>query len=365
MPANKDKTSGAQTSKKESRHHHHHHQHEESRHKSSRHHHHHHHHHETTTETPTSPRRKSKTAHHHGRTTDARRPDAESGRHPSSSIGPGTIEPVLLLILIILAISSLALLCVGIWLLAVRDGWPSGLNNTGSVFWTRFISYGTACLILAVLFIPIIIIAAIAAISKSGSGARKLRLALIALVSLASLILLLMIVTSLLFATNGPSFINNVLEGSWKNTVKDDERFTDACDIQKKYSCEGWQDNSCLGCAPSVDGDYTTHKGTCHQMQKEICPRCWTYRNKVNAVDATQAAAAHIPSVKIETVKSESVESEVAKSGRQQKGKAGCRRFIERRNRELFIPMCVYTIFLLLVMVLLSWKACIDSSGRK
>lgn len=370
----KERASGGHTSHKQSRHHHHHH-HEESRHHKSSHHHAHGGKH-------SSDHHKSKTTHHHGGKKGAEpranRHDPESGRHPSSSAGPGVVEPVLLLLITIIGISALVMLSLGIWLLAVKDGWPSGLNNTGSVFWTRFISYATACILLAVFFILIVIIAMCAAVATNGSKARKLRLSLIFLLSFASLLLLLMIVTALLFATSGPSFINQVLVQSWKNTVKDDDNILVACDIQKRFSCQGWDDDSCKNCAPTISGEYSTPKGTCHPHQRDICPRCWTYSSTSEVNKPVERRGIDVDDFPFEipiSVNSgimmkarqpgRQVQQPNTQSSQQTDVLLGCRRFIEWRNREFFIPMVVYTIFLLLVMLLLSWKTCIDSSGRR
>lgn len=310
-----------------------------------------------------------------------------TGQHPSSSLGPGRVETVLAIILAILIISSIVLFCVGIWLLAARTGWPSGLDNTGSLAWTRFISYATACIIVAILFIPIVILAAWAAVAKRGSRARKLRLAVVFLASFTALLLLLMTATALLFAT-GPPFINSITERSWVFSVTDFPNSARVCNIQNQYDCDGWEDNSCLNCKPSVNGEYNTPGGNCSDWQKNVCPRCYEYNTNGNVASTysntipkqkpkkgpKQRRSARSKAIKAKNRSRQGLYLKFAKIGNrhlnllrqqgQQQVVIGCRRYIEWRNREFFIPMCVYTIFLILILILLSWKACIDSSSR-
>lgn len=335
-------------------------------------HHHHHHHHD---------------GHAHGAHT--RTTDTETGRHPSSSIGPGRVELVVSLFLILLAISAVALLSVGIWLLATLDGWPSGLNMTGSRSATQTFSYGTACIVIAILFIPLIILTILAAFAKRGSQARKLRLAIIFLASFCIFILLLMTITALLFATD-PPFINHINERAWINSVQDTSNQAPLCNIQAKYGCEGWRDGSCPTCRPTYAGNYTTPFGTCTEQEITNCPRCWDYPARalsfvhVNPVHyshtsrvAKKISQTHISSFvwpshlslnRISKFKKYGFfgrhEERLSRQEQQQKPVPGCFRYIEWRNHELFIPMCVFTIFLILILILLTWKVCIDSSGR-
>lgn len=361
-------------------------EHTHHKHKSSRHHHHHHHHssrHHRDRDHDTSHTRTAKRDHSTKRRSGNNN-NAESGRHPSSSVGPGRIEAVLLIILILLAISSAALISVSIWLYAVRNGWASGLNQTGSITWTRFISYATAALLVGLLLVPIILIAIAASLTPSGSGARKLRLALIFLTTIAIVILLMMTITGLLFATSGPPFISNALEQSWRNTVSSPS-FGVACHVQRVNGCFGWADNSCVGCRPLISGDYTG----CSAEQRLVCPTCFQRtRSPVNAsrlmhptspasasgpVHPRQYSALHTVIHRGRAAIHSGVERlRVALRGsaglvvrQSQDYEFGCFRYIIWRNREFYIPMSVYTIFLILVLTLLQWKACIDSSGRR
>lgn len=326
-------------------------------------HHHHHHHHQS----------------HHVQHVSGEVVANESGRHPSSSLGPGHVEYVVSIILIILAISAIVLLCLGLWLLIARTGWPSGLDNTGSIAWTRFISYATACIIVAILFIPLIFLALWAAVAKRGSRARKLRLAVVFLATLSALLLLLMTATALLIATS-PPFIHTITERSWFYSVEDAPNSGHVCDIQNRYNCDGWEDNSCLNCQPTTDGNYNTQAGVCTDFQKTVCPPCYlpsrsivqTRSNpkpkqivkkgsKANAAMNRSKQRLHL---KIPTFGKRRLNLLQQQRQQQQQVRIGCRRYIEWRNREFFIPMCVYTLFLIFVLILLSWKMCIDSSGR-
>lgn len=334
-------------------------------------------------------------------------------------MGPGVIEPVLFVILILLALAALSLLGVSIWLYATRNGWPSGLNQTGSVAWTRFISYATACLLVSILLVIIIALSIPAALTQIGSTARYLRLSLVFVASLTAFILLLMFITALLFATS-PPFITRAVDQSWRNTVQGDNFFV-ACRVQNRFNCIGWEDNSCKNCRPTVGGNYNG----CSGDQGLVCPRCYQdtrrvlSQNKLSAVGiigsdvpvaagevqvynkkrqsrklshaTTVAKTSEIASaLKVNTLKVQVTSRKGARLGnfkgenksgfranirpqfhtlsRQDSGnedyELGCRRFIEWRMREFFIPMAVFTVFLLIVMLLISWKACIDSSGR-
>lgn len=268
--------------------------------------------------------------------------------------------------IVLLAISAVVLLGLGIWLLAARNGWPAGLNNTGSRFWTRFLSYGTACIVLFFLFSLIILFAVRSALARTGRDARRARLWLTFFVAFAILVLILMAATALLFAINGPSFVTTIIRVSWEHTVTDGRTLNDACRIQNRYKCEGWLDNSCRACRPTVDGVYATPYGTCSNAQKVICPRCWKFDNvnttsrPITAMSASQVDGHPPVGHGLRTSVRNALRGRVA----QARGIAGCKRYILQRHREFFIPMCVYTIFLTLVLILLSWKACIDSSGR-
>lgn len=397
-------------------HHHHHHHHRSSR----THHEQHHHHHSSNNKQSRHDRRDNRTT-----TTkdDARTRGGRGGRGnrqgPSSSIGPGRVEGVLLAILILLGITSAVFISLSIWLYAVRDGWPSGLNQTGSLTWTRLISYATALLLVGLLLIPVIATAVVSAVTTTGSSARRSRLTLILLCGTGIVILLMMTVTSLLFVSNGgPKFIDDALEQSWENTVES-SNYLAACRLQNANGCFGWKDNSCLGCRPTVDGNDTG----CHPSQYSVCPRCFRStparrvtsmagggdapvsavgvgggaqlsdvvvvnprlgvrrrlrqqrplrtRRRVAVAGGTGAFSAGVGATaalgrRVRRAWESVIGRGLMPIGRQttQDYELGCRRWVIWRNREFFIPMTVYTIFLILLLTLLMWKACIDSSGR-
>lgn len=245
---------------------------------------------------------------------------------------------MLITVMVILAISSIVMLVVGIWLLVVSNGWPLGLNFIGNIAWTRLISYGMACLLVGILLIPVIILALAAAQAKQGGRARVTRLFAVFLAALVVLILLMMSVTGILFATIGGGFMESIVREGWVNTAEDDRRFLRLCRLQSRYSCEGWELNSCQGCRPTLEGVF----GDCSSAQREICPRCWR----------STSEGAGTGEQRVVVVRQETSDSD------------GCREFVLRRYRQFFIPFTVYTIFLTLLLVLLAWKTCIDSTYR-
>lgn len=280
------------------------------------------------------------------------RHDEETGfRHkgPSSSLAPGGVaEPIFLILIIILILSTIILFAIGIWLLASHNGWPVGLDNTGSIGWTRTISYGTACIVVAILLIPIIIFSIFGAGAKRGAPARVTRLVAVFLAAVAFICLVLMAITGIMFAANGPQFIEDIIDDAWVNTVTGDDTFPDACVIQDRFNCRGWEPNSCINCRPTIGGTFTN----CTDTQREVCPRCFSDA-------ATTRSVVGLPSGLHQT-------EEVVDGGesvRQQTGVRGCKEFVERRYREFFIPMTIYVIFLALITLLLAWKTCIDSRG--
>lgn len=267
----------------------------------------------------------------------------ETGRHPSSSLGPGFPDPVIITVLVLLGISSVVMLAVGIWLLAASNGWPLGLNISGNIAVTRLISFGLACLLVGLLLIPVIVLASVAASTTRGGTARVTRLSAVFLAALVVLILLMMSVTGILFATIGEGgFMEDVARQGWVNSAQDANQVERLCRLESEYECRGWELNSCTGCQPTVTGDF----GNCTLAQREICPRCF------------QSTGTGGRGMRRLVVKLGSA------VGRQAEDVHGCREFVFRRYREFFIPFTVYTIFLALLLVLLSWKTCIDSTYR-
>lgn len=395
-----------------------HHHHRSSRAHHEQHHHSHHHHKHS--------RHDNHTAAAKDDNNNTRRGGRNNRHGPSSSIGPGQVDAVTLAILIIVGMTSIVFISLSIWLYAVRDGWPSGLNQTGSLTWTRLISYATALLIVGLLLIPVIVTTIVSSTTTTGSSARRSRLTLILLCSTGVVILLMMTVTSLLFVSSaGPKFVEDALEQSWENTVGS-SNYLAACKLQNANGCFGWKDNSCVGCRPTVDGNYTG----CAASQVAICPRCF-YRATTRTIgrhDSPVSAAAVLggdddisdvvvvnPRLRVVNTKAfpvdvhgehghtrlqrtktrtrrrawglHTVVSAGEVLGRRMRSvwdgligrglmesrvrqttttdyEMGCFRWVIWRNRELFIPMTVYTIFLILLLTLLMWKACIDSSGR-
>lgn len=239
------------------------------------------------------------------------------------------------------------LFSVGVWLLAARNGWPVGLNLTGNEDWTKTLSYGTACLILSLLFIVIIVLAVVSAKAKRGGPARVTRLVIVFLASLGVLILVMMVFTGIFFAANGPRFIERIIRTGWINTVTEDKDVPDACRIQDRYQCQGWELNSCRGCQPTVDGLF----GNCSNAQREICPRCFISVGRMEMRDA-------VGNVERKLVKGMDIEPVVRSDVH------GCRRFVLRRYREFFIPFTVYAVFLAFLLIILSFKTCFDSTWR-
>lgn len=262
----------------------------------------------------------------------------ESGRHPSSSLGPGFPDPVMITVLVLLGISCVVMLAIGIWLLVANNGWPLGLNIIGSIAVTRLISFGLACLLVGVLLIPVIILASVAASTRRGGTARVSRLFTVFLAALVVLILLMMSVTGILFATiGGTGFIQDVARQGWVNSAEDAGQVPRLCRLESRNDCRGWEPNSCAGCQPTVSGDF----GNCSTEQREICPRCYVPSSRTGRLV-----------VKLENVVL------------RQEAENGCRGVVSRKYREFFIPFTIYTIFLALLLVLLSWKTCIDSTYR-
>lgn len=386
----------------ESHHHHkshHHKSHHKSHHHTSHHHKSHHHksrHHESGHRSPsgkrlTSPSRHASRSsehnsrhsrrHHHNVTGPS---DVESGRRSFAPDSPRGMGAILTVILIILGISAIALFSVGIWLLATRTGWPSGLINTGSLISTRLISYASACILVAILFVLLIILAAWATIAKYGSLATPLGLIAIFLASLSAFILLLMTITAILFAAS-PSFICDINENAWINSVLywnsipvgSSVRVT--CNIQDYYNCQGWNDNSCVNCKPTVDGQYNTDDGRCTPLQQEVCPKCPVVSGRASTAFLPRTStiqtrryfsgkhlgiSAFNPSnvtVKERMVVHENPLIDKNHSTSRQQVLYGCRRYIEQRDREFFIPMAIYTGLLILVLIIFSWRICIDT----
>ncbi|PXF47135.1 hypothetical protein BWQ96_03077 [Gracilariopsis chorda] len=342
--------------------------------------------------------RKSKSTHRspahtssRSRTAKAPKPSRSrrTARHPSSSLGPGPADPVTIIILIILGISAIVLFALGVWLLASQNGWPLGLNNTGNTNWTRTISYGTACVVLSLLFIPIIIFVVLDAAAKRGSQARVTRLVVLFLCAFCILILLLMSVTGVMFAANRPGFIASIIEDAWTKTVLGSNTVKDACDIQSKYDCRGWKTNSCLNCNPTRNGVYAN----CQEFQKLVCPRCAppipiavpattqpqqptttapvTVPTNPSSGDATIEGVQPNQDQLVQRMLSRmakrvsSLRNVARQTGTQTIQRVrGCRYYVLRRYRRFFIPMTVYTIFLLLLLLVLSYKGCVDSAGR-
>lgn len=323
-----------------------------------------------TTQNPRHDEGASKTARNtssaHKGTSTSKGTSRRTKAGPSSSLGPDFPDPVLIAVIAILGISTIILFVIGVWLLAVRNGWPVGLNLTGNENWTRTLSYGTACVILAILFVIIIILALIAGMAKRGGQARVTRLGTVFCAALAALVLILMTFTSIFFATNSPPFIADIIREGWVNTVTDEREFLDACSIQNRYGCEGWELNSCKNCKPTVSGIF----GNCSNAQKEICPRCYTPGRRsltYSRLDSKYPRDLFIKKERLhirQLQKEERRQAKLDMSTTVRSDVHGCREFVLRRYREFFIPFSVYTIFLCLLLVLLSWKTCIDSTYR-
>lgn len=335
--------------------------------------------------------------------------DLESGRHPNSSISSG-IDTVLIIILTVFGISAVILLVLGIWLLASDNGWPVSLDNHGSVGWTRFISFGTACLIVGLLFIPLVVLSVLSTIVKHGAKARTYRLCVVFIASFCFVCLIMMTFTAAFYASYSPPFVADVINTAWKNTVTGKNTVLDACRIQNKYKCQGWLDNSCVNCRPTRNGVYNYPGSACTVSQRSICPRCWEEVSNTSLLSTssvsisgnvlssppqeqqsplqktrrqtrkdvivvrTEASFSKSPSPHstppphVITSSTPSVASHPATATSSQLGGSrmirGCRTFVIRRYRRFFVPMCVYTVFLSVVLILFTWRTCLDSAGR-
>lgn len=353
----------------------------------------HHHHHKTHThgkhthksradDKATTPPKLHTSTH---RSKHRHHPHPHTELHPSSSLGRGMADPIFIAILALLAVSAFILFAVGVWLLATQNGWPLGLNNTGSTTWTRLISYGTACVIVALVLLPVIIFGILDALAKRGAQARVTRICVTFLSSFLFIILVLMSVTGILFATNSPSFISNTVSQGWSYSVVNLRTVPDVCYIQSKYTCRGWTDDSCLNCNPTVNGLY----GACQPSQQLVCPRCAAaspvqvptsapvQNPPTTAPQLPQPVQSPDQSSTANSAPQEDVllqralvnSSTLTPSSRQGSNTQqtvrvrGCQPFVLRRYREFFIPMTVYTLFLSLLLIVLIWKACVDSAG--
>ncbi|KAI0566193.1 hypothetical protein FGB62_11g27 [Gracilaria domingensis] len=329
---------------------------------------------------------KSRTRHV-SKKTSSRRRGPKTERHPSSSLGLGVGDPVTI-VMLVLGISSIVLFVVGVWLLATQDGWPVGLNNTGNRTWTRFISYGTACIVVSLLFIPILIFIILDASASRGSQARVTRLVVVFISAFLVIVLLLMSVTGIMFAANRPGFIANVIEDAWTKTVVNSDSVGIACEVERDFNCRGWRTNSCLNCNPTVNGVYEN----CLPLQQLVCPRCFpaapvqvdssgqsgtTTVQGTQGTQSTQGTTITQDGVAPVAVQTDGTDQLVQRdikrahngfewTERQQTQVAvqGCRTPVLRRYRSFFIPMTVYTLFLLLLLLVVSYKACVDSSRR-
>ncbi|CAN8070994.1 unnamed protein product [Agarophyton chilense] len=311
-------------------------------------------------------------------------------RHPSSSLGHGPGDPVTLIFLVLLALSSIVFFVIGVWLLVTQDGWPVGLNNTGNRNWTRLLSYGTACIIVSLLLIPIIIFMVMDAAARRGSQARTTRLIVVFLSSFIIVVLILMSVTGILFAANRPGFIANIIEEAWTKTVLDGDSVGTACDVERNFQCRGWRTDSCVNCNPTVNNVY----GECQDLQKVVCPRCFPaapvqagapgqvggattvqggFTQGTEGSSTTTGSSATAPVAVQAGGSDELLQRDIVRerngfewTERQQTQVSvpGCRNPVLRRYRSFFVPMTVYTFFMLLLLLVLSYKTCVDSSRR-
>ncbi|OSX68714.1 hypothetical protein BU14_2344s0001 [Porphyra umbilicalis] len=142
------------------------------------------------------------------------------------------------------------------------------LKYTGSSRWNGLLKLGVAAIIVGSVLAAVAVFGCLA-VGRGGCSTVFFILFITLQVVLVALLVAVALLAITLATRDAPDGVRTFLSDSWKESVADAEYAVVVCGLEVEFSCRGFYNGQCHGCATA---DLVSN--ACTREQRRWCPRC-------------------------------------------------------------------------------------------